>query len=167
MKNRRMPYVADAAREYQAVLDALKQLEKTSFANGARVRVREVDFSTLSFEDQIAIDATTDVLIGPHGAGLMHNVSDTPLLLRGSYPAFLHIFQSNVSPPSLPRLLFRCSCRTVLLLSSCLSMALPQTGTSTTSLFGPGTTTKANPNLTPSTRQRSSRWQSLLSSGWI
>ena len=34
----------------------------------------QVDFSTLSFEEQILVDATTDVLIGPHGAGLMHNV---------------------------------------------------------------------------------------------
>jgi capsular polysaccharide biosynthesis protein len=28
----------------------------------------------LSFEDQIAVDVTTDVMVGPHGAGLMHNV---------------------------------------------------------------------------------------------
>ena len=45
-----------------------------SFPNGAKVNVREVDFSTLSLEDQIAIDATTDILTGPHGAGLMHNI---------------------------------------------------------------------------------------------
>ncbi len=38
------------------------------------MRVREVDFSLLSFEEQIAIDTTTDIMIGPHGAGLMHNV---------------------------------------------------------------------------------------------
>ena len=57
-----------------AVLDALRRLEGKSFKNGAKVNVRDVDFSTLSFEDQIAIDATSDVLIGPHGAGLMHNI---------------------------------------------------------------------------------------------
>jgi capsular polysaccharide biosynthesis protein len=36
--------------------------------------VREVDFSILTFEEQIEVDATTDLLIGPHGAGLMHNI---------------------------------------------------------------------------------------------
>ena len=45
-----------------------------AFANRARVEVRDVDFSTLSFEEQLLVDVTTDVMIGPHGAGLMHNV---------------------------------------------------------------------------------------------
>ena len=45
-----------------------------TFANGAKVKTRAVDFSTLDFRGQIEIDATTDVMIGPHGAGLMHNV---------------------------------------------------------------------------------------------
>jgi len=49
-------------------------LEGRSFGNGARVSFRDVDFSTLSFKEQIAVDVTTDVMIGPHGAGLMHNV---------------------------------------------------------------------------------------------
>ena len=58
-----------------AVLSKLRSLEgKTDFRNGAAVKVRDVDFSTLSFEDQIAVDVTSDVLIGPHGAGLMHNI---------------------------------------------------------------------------------------------
>lgn len=61
-------------RNDNAVVAGLRKLEAMSFPNGARVKVREVDFSLLSFEEQIAIDATTDVLIGPHGAGLMHNV---------------------------------------------------------------------------------------------
>lgn len=52
----------------------MKQLESHAFANGARVNVREVDFSVLSLEEQIAVDVTTDILIGPHGAGLMHNI---------------------------------------------------------------------------------------------
>ena len=56
------------------MLSALKKLEGMSFSNGARVSVREVDFSRLRFEDQVAVDATSDVLVGPHGAGLTHNV---------------------------------------------------------------------------------------------
>jgi hypothetical protein len=58
----------------QVLASLRKNLEGATFPNGARVRVREVDFSTLSFEEQIYVDATTDVMIGPHGAGLMHNV---------------------------------------------------------------------------------------------
>jgi hypothetical protein len=46
------------------IIRVLRQLETMTFSNGARVRVREVDFSTLSFEEQIAVDVTTDVLIG-------------------------------------------------------------------------------------------------------
>ena len=56
------------------VVAMLKRLETTQFANGAVVRARDVDFNVLSFEEQIEIDATTDVMIGPHGAGLMHNI---------------------------------------------------------------------------------------------
>jgi len=56
------------------IVAGLKSLESRKFTNGARVRFRDVDFSRLNFEEQIAIDATTDVMIGPHGAGLMHNV---------------------------------------------------------------------------------------------
>ena len=47
------------------MLSALKKLEGMSFSNGARVSVREVDFSRLRFEDQVAVDATSDVLVGP------------------------------------------------------------------------------------------------------
>lgn len=57
-----------------AVLAALKQLEKQDFPNGARVTVREADFNMLDLKQQIEIDRTTDVMIGPHGAGLMHNI---------------------------------------------------------------------------------------------
>ncbi|KAH8061211.1 hypothetical protein JL722_4517 [Aureococcus anophagefferens] len=35
---------------------------------GARSR------TTLSFEDQIKVDLDTDVMVGPHGAGLLHNI---------------------------------------------------------------------------------------------
>jgi capsular polysaccharide biosynthesis protein len=28
----------------------------------------------LSFAEQVAVDLATDVMVGPHGAGLMHNV---------------------------------------------------------------------------------------------
>lgn len=54
-----------------AVLSALKKLEGMSFRNGARVSVREVDFSRLRFEDQVAVDATSDVLVGPFHVTLL------------------------------------------------------------------------------------------------
>jgi len=42
---------------------SLKQLEKTS-----------VDLNELSFEEQIRADLRTDIMIGPHGAGLMRSI---------------------------------------------------------------------------------------------
>ena len=56
------------------VVQALKELESESFNNGATVKFQDVDFNLLSFEDQIKVDLQTDILIGPHGAGLMHNI---------------------------------------------------------------------------------------------
>ena len=56
------------------VVRALKSLEGRAFPNGARVTVRDVDYSSLSFEDQIKTNLDTDVMVGPHGAGLMHNI---------------------------------------------------------------------------------------------
>ena len=56
------------------VVKMIKGLENVKFSNGAKVRARDVDFNVLSFEEQIEVDATTDVMIGPHGAGLMHNI---------------------------------------------------------------------------------------------
>ena len=61
-------------RNDNQTLNALRTLETENFANGAVIKVRDVDFSTLSFEEQIAMDVTTDIMIGPHGAGLMHNI---------------------------------------------------------------------------------------------
>ena len=63
-----------SVRNDAAVVAALKTLETRTFANGARVVVRDVDYSELSFEDQIATNLDTDVMVGPHGAGLMHNI---------------------------------------------------------------------------------------------
>ena len=56
------------------VVETLKELEKESFNNGAIIKFQDVDFNLLSFEEQIKIDLQTDILIGPHGAGLMHNI---------------------------------------------------------------------------------------------
>lgn len=56
------------------LLQALKSLEKETFSDGRRVKVRDVDFNVLSLEQQIEIDMTTDIMVGPHGAGLMHNI---------------------------------------------------------------------------------------------
>lgn len=49
-------------------------LELRTWSNGAAVKFRDVDFNLLSFREQILIDVTTDIMIGPHGAGLMHNI---------------------------------------------------------------------------------------------
>ena len=55
------------------VVSALKALEQRKFANGAEVHFRDVDFNVLSFEEQIEVDITTDIMVGPHGA-----VSNSP-----------------------------------------------------------------------------------------
>jgi capsular polysaccharide biosynthesis protein len=39
-----------------------------------QVRVQDVDFNLLSFSQQVAVDLASDVMVGPHGAGLMHNI---------------------------------------------------------------------------------------------
>lgn len=56
------------------LLDQLKLLESESFSNNAKVIVKDMDYNLLSFEEQIANDINTDIMIGPHGAGLMHNL---------------------------------------------------------------------------------------------
>ena len=63
-----------SVRNDAEVVRALKSLEGKQFPNGAKVRVQDVDYSTLSFEDQIRANLDTDVMVGPHGAGLMHNI---------------------------------------------------------------------------------------------
>lgn len=39
-----------------------------------KIIVQDVDYNLLSFKEQIAVDLRTDIMIGPHGAGLMHNI---------------------------------------------------------------------------------------------
>lgn len=56
------------------VVSALKGLEERTFPNGARVVFRDLDYSKLSFDEQIAANLDTDVMVGPHGAGLLHNI---------------------------------------------------------------------------------------------
>jgi hypothetical protein len=56
------------------VVRALKTLEKLELPNNGKIVVNEVDYNILTFEEQIAIDIQTDIMIGPHGAGLMHNI---------------------------------------------------------------------------------------------
>jgi len=58
----------------RALFDALKLVEKETFPNGAVVQVSDVDYNLMSLEEQIATDLRTDIMIGPHGAGLMHCV---------------------------------------------------------------------------------------------
>lgn len=52
----------------------LKSLESRTYLNNAIVKFQDVDYNILTFEDQIKVDLSTDILIGPHGAGLMHNI---------------------------------------------------------------------------------------------
>lgn len=61
-------------RNEKEVLDSLRSLESKVFDNGAKVVVKDVDYNLLSFKDQIKTDLETDIMIGPHGAGLMHNI---------------------------------------------------------------------------------------------
>lgn len=56
------------------VIAGLRALEKEAYSNGARVTVRDVDYNLLTFREQIETDVTTDVMVGPHGAGLMHSI---------------------------------------------------------------------------------------------
>jgi hypothetical protein len=56
------------------VVAALKSLEQQTFPNGAQVRFQDVDYNLLGFKEQIAKDLETDIMVGPHGAGLMHNI---------------------------------------------------------------------------------------------
>ncbi|KAJ1452049.1 hypothetical protein M885DRAFT_528080 [Pelagophyceae sp. CCMP2097] len=67
--------VGRSVRNDADLVQALRKgLEGRSFGNGAVVTVQDVDYSDLSFEDQIRTDLATDVMVGPHGAGLMHNI---------------------------------------------------------------------------------------------
>lgn len=61
-------------RNDDALIDGLKQLQGQSFSNGASVKVVAADYNALSLKEQIASDIQTDIMIGPHGAGLMHNI---------------------------------------------------------------------------------------------
>lgn len=61
-------------RNEKEFITGIKDLERMKFDNVDKVIVRDVDYNVLSFEEQIEIDLSTDIMIGPHGAGLMHNI---------------------------------------------------------------------------------------------
>ncbi len=56
------------------VVNGLKSLEKIQYKNGAKVIFNDRDYNLLSIREQIKEDLRTDIMIGPHGAGLMHCV---------------------------------------------------------------------------------------------
>ena len=56
------------------VVNTLKTLESMTFGNGAKVVFQDVDYNLLTFEEQIKTDLATDIMVGPHGAGLLHNI---------------------------------------------------------------------------------------------
>lgn len=45
------------------VIAALRELEQATFANGAKVKVQDVDYNLLSFEEQIKVDLQTDIMV--------------------------------------------------------------------------------------------------------
>jgi EGF domain-specific O-GlcNAc transferase len=51
-----------------------QQLTNRNFENGVAVIFQDVDYNLLTLKEQIAVDLQTDILVGPHGAGLMHNI---------------------------------------------------------------------------------------------
>lgn len=58
-----------------------------SFAANYRAKkvvIKDVDFNVLTLKEQIKVDLETDLMIGPHGAGLMHNIfmRDRAMLLE-------------------------------------------------------------------------------------
>ena len=61
-------------RNDDEIVRALEALQSETFQHGAKLEVRNMDYNKLSFTEQIANDLETDVMVGPHGAGLMHNI---------------------------------------------------------------------------------------------
>mmetsp|Transcript_27880 Transcript_27880/g.66394 ORF Transcript_27880/g.66394 Transcript_27880/m.66394 type:complete len:697 (+) Transcript_27880:173-2263(+) len=57
------------------VVDALKDLERRGgFADGRVMVLVEADYNGIPLEEQLKIDVQTDVMVGPHGAGLTHSL---------------------------------------------------------------------------------------------
>eukprot|EP00981_Chlorochromonas_danica_P007801 scaffold1884_cov343-Ochromonas_danica.AAC.18 len=56
------------------VVAGLKSLEAEYASKGLSVEFKDADYNKMSLRDQIATDVATDIMIGPHGAGLMHSV---------------------------------------------------------------------------------------------
>jgi hypothetical protein len=56
------------------VVAALKGLQNRRIGSAKKIVVQDVDYNILTFEEQIKVDLETDIMIGPHGAGLMHNI---------------------------------------------------------------------------------------------
>ena len=54
------------------LVECLKSLENREYSNGASVKFNDQDFNLLTIREQIKQDLGTDILIGPHGAGLTH-----------------------------------------------------------------------------------------------
>lgn len=55
------------------LVQMLKSLESEPRRDGKTVVINVVNFNELSFEQQVAEDLKTDIMIGPHGAGLTHS----------------------------------------------------------------------------------------------
>jgi len=55
-----------------ALQDATRSPRQLSGAGHVAVRLVPVDFATMSFDDQMALVRASDVIIGMHGAGLVH-----------------------------------------------------------------------------------------------
>ena len=58
----------------EEVIEALKKIETMHFDNNAGVTIEAIDYGTLDFKDQIRKNLEIDIMIGPHGAGLLHSI---------------------------------------------------------------------------------------------
>eukprot|EP00961_Rhodomonas_salina_P188835 2548232-Rhodomonas_salina.1 len=49
-------------------------MQSATFSGGRTMVFVDMDYNLLSFQDQLKTDCMTDVMIGPHGAGLTHQM---------------------------------------------------------------------------------------------
>lgn len=68
----------------EEVAKKLQDLDNEEYKPPRRVVVQTKDYNVMTLTDQIANDIITDVMVGPHGAGLMHSVfmSDRAMLIE-------------------------------------------------------------------------------------
>mmetsp|Transcript_42238 Transcript_42238/g.99129 ORF Transcript_42238/g.99129 Transcript_42238/m.99129 type:complete len:693 (+) Transcript_42238:150-2228(+) len=71
LENRKLGRVVKNDKE---VVAALQEMQSATFSGGRTMVFVDMDYNLLSFQDQLKTDCMTDVMIGPHGAGLTHQM---------------------------------------------------------------------------------------------